>query len=286
MALLYIKNIIFPVKKQPVLLPSFKQQQQYGSCDSASEISQAGSDTSTLRSEAGSSSSSFRVDPRIISDATIGLSDGLTVPFALTAGLSALGDTKLVIYGGLAELIAGAISMGLGGYLGGVSEAQSYAATLAETRKTVTQDPEEANQIIKSTFDSYGLSDNVLDAFATQISSCPKKSENFIMRFHHDLPESQADASRAYISALTIALGYFLGGLVPLTPYFFANDNQTALCWSIGVMAFALFVFGYVKTFLVGEEKRLLCVKAGVQMMVLGGVAAAAAMGCVKAIGS
>lgn len=106
------------------------------------------------------------------------------------------------------------------------------------------------------------------------------------MRFHHDLPESQADVSRAYISALTIALGYLLGGLVPLTPYFFVNNNQTALFWSIGVMAFALFVFGYVKTLLVGEEERLLCVKAGVQMMVLGGVAAGAAMGCVKAIGS
>ncbi|KAG9695955.1 DUF125-domain-containing protein, partial [Aureobasidium melanogenum] len=286
MALLYIKNIIFPAKKQPALLPSFKKQQQYGACDNASEISQTGSDSSTLRSDASSHSSSFRVDPRIISDATIGLSDGLTVPFALTAGLSALGDTKLVIYAGLAELCAGALSMGLGGYLGGVSEAQAYAATLAETQKIVNQDPNEANQIIKSTFDSYGLSEDVLDAFATQISSCPKRSESFIMRFHHDLPESQADASRAYISALTIALGYFLGGLVPLTPYFFVSNNQTALCWSIGVMAFALFVFGYVKTLLVGEQKRLLCIKAGVEMMVLGGVAAAAAMGCVKAIGS
>ncbi|CAD0014955.1 unnamed protein product [Aureobasidium pullulans] len=272
MALLYIKNMVFPTQKQTGLLPSFKQQSQYGACDTASEISQDGSDSSTLRSDAGSSSS-FRVDPRIISDATIGLSDGLTVPFALTAGLSALGDTRLVIYAGLAELAAGALSMGLGGYLGG-------------TRKTVNQDPDEASHIIKTTFNSYGLTEDVLDAFATQISSCPKKSETFIMRFHHDLPESQADTSRAYISALTIALGYLLGGLVPLTPYFFVSNNQTALCWSIGVMAFALFVFGYIKTLLVGEEKRLLCVKAGVQMMVLGGVAAAAAMGCVKAIGS
>jgi hypothetical protein len=121
MALLYIKNIVFPAKKQQVLLPSFKQ--QYGTCDAVSEISQDGSDASTLRSDTDSHSSSFRVDPRIISDATIGLSDGLTVPFALTAGLSALGDSKLVIYAGLAELCAGMLSMGLGGYLGGVSEA-------------------------------------------------------------------------------------------------------------------------------------------------------------------
>lgn len=123
MALLYIKNTFFPSKKETGLLPSFKQQ-SYGSCDSASIASEVSDGSeSTLKSDSGSSSSSFRVDPRIISDATIGLSDGLTVPFALTAGLSALGDTKLVIYGGLAELIAGAISMGLGGYLGGVSEA-------------------------------------------------------------------------------------------------------------------------------------------------------------------
>jgi VIT1/CCC1 family predicted Fe2+/Mn2+ transporter len=150
----------------------------------------------------------------------------------------------------------------------------------------VNKDPQEANQIIRTTVDSYGLSEDVLDAFATQISSCPKRSESFIMRFHHDLPESQADASRAYISALTIAIGYLLGGLVPLTPYFFVSNNQTALYWSMGIMAFALFVFGYIKTLLVGEKKRLPCVKAGVEMMVLGGVAAGAAMGCVKAIGS
>lgn len=123
MALLYIKNIIFPAKKQPALLPAFNKQQQYGACDTASEISQSGSDSPTLRNDTGSHSSSFRIDPRIISDATIGLSDGLTVPFALCSGLSALGDTNLVIYAGLAELCAGALSMGLGGYLGGVSEA-------------------------------------------------------------------------------------------------------------------------------------------------------------------
>lgn len=106
------------------------------------------------------------------------------------------------------------------------------------------------------------------------------------MRFHHELPASQAEGSRAYISALTIAAGYFFGGLVPLAPYFFVHDNAIALLWSIGVMAFALFVFGYAKTVLLGEENKGACAKAGIQMVLLGGVAAAAAMGCVKAIGS
>lgn len=106
------------------------------------------------------------------------------------------------------------------------------------------------------------------------------------MHFHHQLPESSNSALRPYISALTIALGYVLGGLVGLTPYFIFEVNQTAFFWSIAVMAVTLFAFGYSKTLLVGEGKRLACLKGGVQMMVLGGAAAAAAMGCVKAIGS
>lgn len=105
------------------------------------------------------------------------------------------------------------------------------------------------------------------------------------MRFHHQLSGSANESNRVYISALTIALGYFIGGLIPLMPYFIFETNQVALLWSIGEMAVSLFVFGYVKTFLVGEINKLVCAKAGVQMMVLGGVAAAAAMGCVKAIG-
>jgi VIT1/CCC1 family predicted Fe2+/Mn2+ transporter len=106
------------------------------------------------------------------------------------------------------------------------------------------------------------------------------------MRFHHQLPESSNSSSRPYISALAIAISYFLGGITPLTPYFIFETNQTAFTWSIAVMVVALFTFGYVKTLLVGEGKKIACFKGGVQMMVLGGVAAAAAMACVKTIGS
>lgn len=106
------------------------------------------------------------------------------------------------------------------------------------------------------------------------------------MRFHHQLPETAGTASRAYVSAVTIAAGYFFGGLVPLMPYFLAATNQIAFAWSVAVMAVALFTFGYAKTLLLGEGKKRQCLWAGAQMVVLGGVAAAAAMGCVRAVGS
>lgn len=105
------------------------------------------------------------------------------------------------------------------------------------------------------------------------------------MRFHHGLTEDQSRPSRAYISALTITCGYFFGGFIPLLPYFFAGDIETALAFSVLVMAIALFVFGYGKTLLVGERSRWVCVQGGLQMVVLGGLAAGAAMGIVKALG-
>ncbi|GAB7353655.1 hypothetical protein MBLNU459_g4064t1 [Dothideomycetes sp. NU459] len=285
MAMLLVKTLFSPKSSRSsyTLLPSFGRDG-----DSRDTSLDTGLSNGTLEkdTQGESPASRFRVDPRIVSDATIGLSDGLTVPFALTAGLSALGDTKLVIYGGLAELIAGGISMGLGGYLGAASEAQGYAAALSETQKMVSEDSDKTIELIKAAFDSYGLSADVSNMVATQLlASAPANTENFIMRFHHNLPDSANAASRAYVSALTIAAGYFFGGLVPLTPYFLAQTNQVAFRWSVAVMAVALFVFGYVKTLLVGEGKRLSCAKAGVQMMVLGGVAAAAAMACVKAVG-
>jgi len=105
------------------------------------------------------------------------------------------------------------------------------------------------------------------------------------MRFHHGLTEDSSRPSRAYVSALTITCGYFFGGFVPLVPYFFAVDIQTALLWSVVVMAVALFAFGFGKTILVGEKSKWICIQGGVQMMILGGLAAGAAMGIVRALG-
>lgn len=166
------------------------------------------------------------------------------------------------------------------------SHSQAYQATLCETKKALADDAASTRDIITSTLSGYGISSDLLDAMATQLLASESCTEDFLMHFHHRLPESSASVSRPYVSALTIALGYFLGGLVGLTPYFVFESNQTAVLSSVGVMAVTLFAFGWFKTLLVGQGERVACFRGGVQMMVLGGIAAAAAMGCVKAIGS
>lgn len=158
---------------------------------------------------------------------------------------------------------------------------------MAETRNTVSQDRDVSRRLVTCTLEEYGFPDGLLDSIATELSRSASNTERFLMRFHHrQLPESSGTASRPYISALTISLGYFLGGLTPLAPYFVFHTNQMAFLWSVAVMGVALFLFGYIKTWLVGEAKKSVCFKGGVQMVCLGGVAAAAAMGCVKAIGT
>ncbi|KAJ6083364.1 hypothetical protein N7467_007499 [Penicillium canescens] len=225
------------------------------------------------------------IDGRTVSDAIIGLSDGMTVPFALTAGLSALGDTKVVVFGGLAELIAGAISMGLGGYLGAKSEEESYKATLKETTTQTMTDAASVSDIISDIFEPYELPSELVAQLKNHLSASPMLP-SFLMNFHHTMPEPSG--SRAVICALTIALGYFIGGFVPLLPYFFVGpqDAFIALRWSIATMVVALFIFGYGKTcFVTGWSGRRNVRKGligGIQMVLVGGIAAGSAMGLVK----
>ncbi|KAF4212046.1 hypothetical protein CNMCM8980_001022 [Aspergillus fumigatiaffinis] len=238
-----------------------------------------------IRREGSEKKESKIIDGRTVSDAIIGLSDGLTVPFALTAGLSALGDTKVVVFGGLAELIAGAISMGLGGYLGAKSEEESYRATLKETRNQVVADPSATTETISEIFAPYDLPSELVSQLTDHLSTSPMLP-SFLMNFHHTLPEPSG--SRALICALTIALGYFIGGFVPLLPYFFVgpHDAFIALRWSIATMAIALFLFGYGKTCFVSGWKGGQNIRrgfvGGMQMVLVGGVAAGSAMGLVK----
>ncbi|PKX92016.1 VIT1/CCC1 transporter family protein [Aspergillus novofumigatus IBT 16806] len=238
-----------------------------------------------IRREGSEKKESKIIDGRTVSDAIIGLSDGLTVPFALTAGLSALGDTKVVVFGGLAELIAGAISMGLGGYLGAKSEEESYRATLKETRSQVVADPSATTETISEIFAPYDLPSELVSQITDHLSASPMLP-SFLMNFHHTLPEPSG--SRALICALTIALGYFIGGFVPLLPYFFVgpHDAFIALRWSIATMAIALFLFGYGKTCFVsgwqGRQNIRRGFVGGMQMVLVGGVAAGSAMGLVK----
>ncbi|CAL5870250.1 uncharacterized protein PFLUO_LOCUS4485 [Penicillium psychrofluorescens] len=225
------------------------------------------------------------IDARTVSDAIIGLSDGMTVPFALTAGLSALGDTKVVVFGGMAELIAGAISMGLGGYLGAKSEEESYKATLQETQKQTVTDPGSVASTLTEIFEPYELPTELVAQLTNHLSASPMLP-SFLMNFHHTLPEPSG--SRAVMCALTIALGYFIGGFVPLLPYFFVGPNEAfiALRWSIATMVVALFMFGYGKTCFVtgwsGRKNLRKGLVGGLQMVLVGGVAAGSAMGLVK----
>ncbi|OCK81961.1 DUF125-domain-containing protein [Lepidopterella palustris CBS 459.81] len=233
------------------------------------------------------------IDPRIVSDATLGLSDGLTVPFAVTAGLSALGSSRIVVFGGLAELLAGGLSMGIGGWLSASTEAESYASKLRSTQLLVKNSPNTAISLARSTLQPYlsNPSSNM------DMTSNPKLLTNFLMRFYHDIPEPSSTRG-AGLSALIIASGYFIGGFIPLLPYFFVNEIGRAFWWSVGVMVFAQFVFGWGKTWITiresedesglwdggagrGNGRAVIawkCFKGGIQMVVLGGIAAGAAM--------
>ncbi|KAI6246188.1 Vacuolar iron transporter cccA [Erysiphe necator] len=236
-----------------------------------------------LASSTEKQSKGFRIDARLISDATIGLSDGLTVPFALTAGLSAIGNTDVVIYGGLAELTAGAISMGLGGYLAATSEAASYRAQREKTENSLAANSEFFIQDIAEIFRPYNIPKQTINDLIKHLTDSPRVVD-FVMQFKHC--EEEPPASRAFVSAITIALGYFMGGMLPLIPYFFVDRVNSALLWSIGLMIVALFAFGYVKTGIIegwrGDKNVRSCLYRGLQMVVVGGAAAAAAMGFVK----
>ncbi|OQO12880.1 hypothetical protein B0A48_02344 [Cryoendolithus antarcticus] len=269
MALLFLKSVVLPHRIGPKYTPL--------------PIHATDSLSSNEKNQS-SPTETVRISPRLISDATIGLSDGLTVPFALTAGLSALGDSHVVIYGGLAELIAGAISMGLGGYLGARGEADAYAAKLAETRELVKGSSSRAQMLIGEAFEGFEIRLEIVDAFAQDLQDNDERTVDFLMKFRWQLAEIDFVASRAYVSGLTISGGYLFGGLVPLLPYLFLESVEQAFVGSLLVMMVALFAFGWIKTALIGERDRWTCGKNGVQMVVLGSVAAGAAMLSVKAL--
>ncbi|KAJ5905417.1 Vacuolar iron transporter cccA [Penicillium subrubescens] len=294
MALLFLKQKLFPgqetkMHSKPLLARIDDEETIRGDSDQDIESQRSYDTFGRCVSNDGSTSSSTtrsRINPRIISDAILGLSDGLTVPFALSAGLSALGNTKVVVLGGLAELAAGAISMGLGGYVGAKSEAESYEATVRETRELIESDPSETHNIVRDTFAPYGLSPSAINDITRDLHASHERLLEFLLAFHHR--ETAPDCNQAWISALTLAIGYFVGGFIPLIPYFIVSQVMTALYWSIGVMGVTLLVFGYVKTCVVrgwtGHDNVVAGIWGGVQMVCVGGVAAGAAIALVRLI--
>ncbi|CAO3678982.1 unnamed protein product [Umbelopsis ramanniana] len=215
----------------------------------------------------------------VVKDIILGLSDGLTVPFALAAGLSSLGNSKLVIYGGVAELVSGSISMGLGGYLAARSELEHYDTERLREAKEVEEVPEDEEQEILDIMAPYGLDRDTVQPIIAKLRANPDKFVDFMMRFELNL--ERPDPKRSMISGLTIGGSYLVGGLIPLIPYFFLQNAFDALYISIGVTLTTLMIFGYIKSLLVSPRTAF---KGALQTLVIGAIAAGASFGIVKAI--
>lgn len=230
------------------------------------------------------------VDPRVMSDVIIGLSDGLTVPFALTAGLSSLGNSKLVITGGLAELVSGAISMGLGGYLAAKSEEEFYESEVLKEKLIYNNNfnnnnnHDDSNLKIIEVLNDYNITDKTINFFIKDLNKNPNKLIDFIIRFNKNL--EKPTEGREFTSALTIGLSYFFSGFIPLIPYFFIDDVKNGLIFSVLIMMITLFWFGWIKTIIsIGpDSSNLTRFSNALQMVVVGGCAAASAWGLVKLI--
>jgi len=218
----------------------------------------------------------------LVRDVVIGMSDGLTVPFALAAGLAGVvnGATHLIVIAGLAEIAAGSIAMGLGGYLAARGDAEHYASErLREEREVVerTRDEEEEIYII---FEEYGVDRNESKSVLEALKRQPQAWVDFMMRF--ELGLEAPEKGRASQSAFTIACSYILGGLIPLLPYILLTSATQALLYSVVITLSALLIFGGIKGRLTGQG----LVRGGIQTMLIGGVAAGAAYLLARAFGS
>ncbi len=214
-----------------------------------------------------------------IRDIIIGMSDGLTVPFALAAGLSgASASTVFVVTAGLAEIAAGSISMGLGGYLAARNDADHYGAERQrETQETIDM-PEAEKAEVRAVFRTYGLTDEQSKPLVEAIASRKDAWVDFMMRF--ELGLEAPNPRRALTSALTIAGAYIAGGFIPLSPYILFANIQTAQLGSVITTLTALVIFGYIKGRLTGTHP----VRSALQTALVGGLAATAAFIIAKAI--
>lgn len=214
-----------------------------------------------------------------VRDVVIGMSDGLTVPFALAAGLSgAVSSAHVVVVAGLAEIAAGSIAMGLGGFLAAKSDAEHYEQELARERKEVETIPEAEASEVSEIFESYGLSKEESSPIVAALRQKPQAWVNFMMRFELGLEEPLR--GRALRSALTIAGAYAIGGFVPLFPYMLLTQMRSAFSLSVTLTLLALFIFGYIKGRFTGSAP----LRGAVQTLIIGALAAAAAFFIAKLI--
>ncbi len=214
-----------------------------------------------------------------VRDFVIGMSDGLTVPFALAAGLSgAVDQTSIVITAGLAEIAAGSIAMGLGGYLAGRTEIEHYESEEKREYDEVEHKFEVEIRETKDIFAAYGLSEQLQDTIAREMSKDPKKWVDFMMRF--ELGLEQPDKNRALQSAIVIGVSYVIGGLIPLSAYFFTATAQQGLMYSTIITLICLVVFGLIKSKLTGQP----LLKGAARVALVGALAAGAAFVLAKLI--
>jgi VIT1/CCC1 family predicted Fe2+/Mn2+ transporter len=214
-----------------------------------------------------------------VRDIVIGMADGLTVPFALAAGLSgAIESTSIVITAGLAEIAAGSIAMGLGGYLAARSDAEHYASERQREQAEVRDIPGAEAKEVADLLASYGVSAGAAAPLIDALKARPEAWVDFMMRF--ELGLEKPDPKRAVVSAMTIGGAYIAGGLIPLGPYFMVAAASRALALSVAFTLLALLVFGYVKGRFTGARP----IRSALQTVLVGGLAAAAAFAIARAM--
>jgi len=219
----------------------------------------------------------------LLTDIVIGMTDGLTVPFALAAGLSGAASqftdgVHLIYIAGIAEVAAGSIAMGLGGYLAGKTEQDHYKSELKKEYWELEHKREVEIQEVRNVFLGWGLSKDTAEEATQEIIKDDKRWVEFMMKFELGLTEP--DPKRARKSALNIGLSYIVGGFIPLTPYFFVDNAIKGLEISAGITLVCLFVFGFFKSKMTGIHPWW----GGVKVMLIGATAAAAAFGIAKLI--
>jgi vacuolar iron transporter family protein len=214
-----------------------------------------------------------------ITDIVIGMSDGLTVPFALAAGLSgAVQSNAVVITAGIAEIVAGSIAMGLGGYLAGKTEQEHYKSELKREYDEVEHLPDREKSEVRLIFEEYGLNESTRNIIADELAKDKHKWVDFMMKY--ELGLEKPDINRARNSAATIGLSYIIGGFIPLTAYFFTPTPIDGLVISAILTVICLFIFGYFKSKATGQPP----IKGALKVTLIGIIAAAAAFLIAKTV--
>lgn len=212
-----------------------------------------------------------------VRDVVIGMSDGLTVPFALAAGLSgAVAGTRVVVIAGLAEIAAGSIAMGLGGYLAARSDAEHYESERDREKREVQELPDEEEREVREVLKTWGMTDDEAQPVVAALARRPQAWVDFMMRF--ELGLEKPEPKRAVTSAATIAGSYIAGGFIPLAPYILLSAARSALGLSVTVTLVALGIFGYIKGRYTGARP----FRSALQTVLIGGVAASAAFGLAR----